>query len=291
MKFERTNIKHPLWRKKVDSSIFKYDATTMPNWICRAWGIDTMFKGVTSKNHSKSPIKITFNNKIWNGWVTEAGKGRVNPAYRLWFEEDLTYELKQVFLMSYMRDIESNIRGKEDGKQRKTTIENDIPFWEFLDIEFNKKSKAFIFVAHYTQKPTFPNLFQSITSSPKIKEIDQKISGKDGPKIYKQDWKPIDEYQTEIGAENIIYMLINKTNKTFYIGEAKNLIQRFSSGKYTNKWEYYRYDKLPNELEGYRLELERTLIKSFASLLNNKKDIKTINLSNYTLTNTKIDKN
>ena len=285
MKIERSNIKHPLWRKKVDSSMWGHNVTTIPNWACEMWKVDSLFKGVSSKKDSKSHVKIKFNNKIWNGWVTEAKKGRKNPAYRLWFDENLTYELKQIFLMSYMRDIENNIRGKQE-----TSIEDDIPFWEFLDIEFDDNKKKFIFVPYYTQKPTFPNLFNSIVSSPKLKEIDQKLSGKDKPKIYKQDWKPINEYQAEIGAENVIYMLINKTEKQFYIGEAKNLIQRFSSGNYVKKWEYYRYDKLPVELDSYRLEMERTLIKSFSTLFNNKKDIKTMNVSNYTLTNSKIDK-
>ena len=87
-----------------------------------------------------------------------------------------------------------------------------------------------------------------------IKEIDHKITGKERCKIYKQYWRPIQEYITEIGAENVIYMLINKSKKLFYIGEAKNLISRFSSGKYDQKWEYYRYDKLPDELEKHRLE-------------------------------------
>ena len=46
----------------------------------------------------------------------------------------------------------------------------------------------------------------------------------------------------------------------FILGKQNDLISRFSSGKYKNKWEYYRYDKLPNELEEHRLELERSLI-------------------------------
>ena len=106
---------------------------------------------------------------------------------------------------------------------------------QFLDIEFDKTKKIFIFTAHYTQKPTFPNLFKSLVQSPKIKEIDDKISGKEKSKIYKQDWRPIEEYVTEIGAENVIYMLMNKSKKLFYIGEANDLISRFSSGKYKNK--------------------------------------------------------
>ena len=82
---------------------------------------------------------------------------------------------------------------------------------------------------------------------------------------------------------------MNKSKKLFYIGEANDLISRFSSGKYKNKWEYYRYDKLPNELEEHRLELERSLIKSFATIINNTKHIKTHNIKGYTLSNIKID--
>ena len=290
MKFERSNIGHPLWRKKVDSSIFRVSGTTIPNWMCKPWNIDVIFKNITSKTDPGSQVKIVFNEKKWNGWVTEASKGRINPAYRLWFEESLNYELKQTFLMSYMRDIESNIKGADDNRERFNTIEEDIPFWEFLDIEFNYDERIFIFVSHYTQKPTFPHLFNSIVSSPKLKEIDRKLSGKDSPGIYKQDWRPINQYQAELGAENVIYMLINKNKKEFYIGEAKNLIQRFSSGNYDKKWEYYRYDKLPAELDSYRLEIERSLIKSFSTLLKNDKGIDTMKLSNYTLTNKKIDK-
>ena len=285
MKTERSNINYPLWRKKVDSSMWGHNVTTIPNWACKMWDIDSLFRGVTSKKDEDSEITIKLGKKKWNGWVTVASKGRKTPAYRLWFDEDLTQELKQVFLMSYMRDIEDNIRGKYP-----TKIEDDIPFWEFLDIEFDSLNKQFIFVPYYTQKPTFPNLFNSIVSSPKLKEIDSLLSAKNFPKIYKQDWRNINDYHTEIGADNVIYMLINKTNKEFYVGEAKNLIQRFSSGNYAKKWEFYRYDKLPKELESFRLEIERALIKCFSTLLNNNKNIDTMHISSYTLTNSKIDK-
>jgi len=285
MKIERSNVKHPLWRKKVDSSMWGHNVTTIPNWACEMWSVNSMFKGITSQRETESEVSINFNDKTWKGHITEASKGRPSPAYRLWFEEDLTYELKQVFLMSYMRDIEKNLRGKKE-----SDVEEDIPFWEFLDIEFDEKNRKFLFVAYYTQKPTFPKLFSNIVASPKMKEIDQKIMGKSKAKIFKQDWRPIEEFHTEIGADNVVYMLLNKTEKKFYVGEAKNLIQRFSSGKYDKKWEYYRYDKLPNSLENYRLEIERASIRAFASVLKNKKDISTMNISNYSLTNSRIDK-
>jgi hypothetical protein len=49
-----------------------------------------------------------------------------------------------------------------------------------------------------------------VTSNNKEKDI-----------IYKHDWKNRVEYETEIGAENIIYMLPDSNNKLFYIAETK----------------------------------------------------------------------
>ena len=48
----------------------------------------------------------------------------------------------------------------------------------------------------------------------------------------------------KLSRKRYLYVM-NKSKKLFYIGEANDLISRFSSGKYKNKWEYYRYDKLP----------------------------------------------
>ena len=53
--------------------------------------------------------------------------------------------------MSYMRSLEERL--DEDSEEQ---IEDKIPFWEFLDIEFNSGKKEFLFTAHSsTQKPSF----------------------------------------------------------------------------------------------------------------------------------------
>ena len=65
--------------------------------------------------------------------MTIAKEGRKTPAYRLWYQKQLSYELKDAFLMSFVRDIEDRLR-KSKGTD-KTSIEEEIPFWEFLDIE------------------------------------------------------------------------------------------------------------------------------------------------------------
>ena len=110
--------------------------------------------------------------------------------------------------MSFMRDIEDRLRST-----REIEIEKNIPFWEFLDIEFDQNNKTILMTAHYTQEPVFPELFRRLTYSPALKRIDDELTGKGEFRIHKQDWRPREDYETEIGADNIIYMLIDTAKK------------------------------------------------------------------------------
>ena len=87
--------------------------------------------------------------------------GRVNKTHQLFLSEELIDELKSTFVMSHMRDIESALRGDVGD------LEKEIPFWEFLDIEFDPKHKQFLFTAHYKHEPMFPELFKNLAGSPK----------------------------------------------------------------------------------------------------------------------------
>lgn len=58
MKFERSNVDFPLWRKKVDSSLFAHKGTTIPSWTCTMWKIQESFSGInndcaTKKNNQQ----------------------------------------------------------------------------------------------------------------------------------------------------------------------------------------------------------------------------------------------
>jgi hypothetical protein len=285
MKLERSNVEYPLWRKKVDKSLFEHKGTTVPLWACKMWGLPSFFQNVTSKKSTDSQVAIRYEGQIFNGWVTVAKQGRSSPAYRLWFEDSLAHELKYTFLMSYMRSLEQSLT---TGK--KNDIEIEIPFWEFLDIEFNQAKREFVFVAYYKQEASFPNLFERLISSPVISKIADELENKKEDRIYKQNWKPREELEYELGALNVIYMLIDTKNKLLYIGEAQDLIRRLSQTYPTIKdWDYFRYSVLPDKLGPYRVVLERMLIRDFAALLKNKRDVHFISISDYSLANDKID--
>jgi hypothetical protein len=285
MKTERTDVEFPLWRKKVDSSLFRHNGTTVPKWACRMWNLESTFPGLKGKKDEQSAVTIKFNRKQFSGHITCTWPtARADKVYRLWFGDDLKNELKEVFLMSFMRDIEGQLRSTE------SDIEKDIPFWEFLDIEFDEATKTVAMYAHYRQEPVFRELFRRLAYSPSLKRIDDELEGKAGFRIHKQDWKPREEFETEIGAENVIYMLADTQGRELYVGEAKNMIRRFRAGHPTIKnWNVYRYDVLPSTAASYRIALERMVIRNMASILANSRGIPSLEISEYRLTNDKID--
>jgi hypothetical protein len=109
-------------------------------------------------------------------------------------------------------------------------------------------------------------------------------------RIYKQHWKPRAELRFELGAINVIYMLLDTNAKLFYIGEAADLIKRLSQGhECIPEWDYFRYDVLPDALAPFRLALERMLIRDFAAVLENAKGVVWKDVSGCKLVNDRID--
>jgi hypothetical protein len=289
LKLERSDVDYPLWRKKVDSSLFRQNGTIIPRWACRMWGIDEDFSTSNSKAMVSSKIEVEFKGKTYNGWVTVAkeGKRATSPAFRLWYQKQLSYELKDAFLMSFVRDIEDRLR-KSSGKDG-NSIEEAIPFWEFLDIEYQRGAKKFYFQAYYTQKPVFSELFKRFIESPVLHKIDDELADKPPFRVYKSKWKPRAELEFELRANNVLYFLIDTKNKLFYVGEAANLIDRLRQDhRSIPNWDYFRYNVLPDEIFHHRKTFERMAIRDFASIFENGY-VDSIKISDYRLINDKID--
>lgn len=282
-KQERRNVEYPMWRKKIDNSIFDDNSTPLPRWVVKHMGIEKYFPKESSLNKNKNNnVKIIFNKEEFVGNVITV---KPDYKYRLIFPRELTDQLKKVFMMSYMRSIETSL------SKVNSNLEEDIPFWEFIDIEFDVDNPKFILHAHYTQKPIFPELFSHLSGSPKLKAIDDFIHKKYDFRIHKQDWKERNLLESEIGAYNVIYNLIDINNKLIYVGEALELIPRLKTNyKNIPHWTHFRYDALPPDTPTkIRVAIERMLIRDFASILPNDQDIKTVSISDYKLVNIKID--
>lgn len=296
MSIERNDIKHLMWRKKVDSSLFKGESV-VPMAFVKQWKLKNYFKD-NGKNSSLWPVQIKFGSKIYEGKIfyRPPTQARSSEQHKIIYQDDLIEDLKKAFLMSHIRWLEVELR-KQTGKRAAEATretERETPFWEFLDIEFDKSNKEFIFTAYFKQAAYFPEVFKHLIGSPKLQQIEGSIFN-DFEKVINQDWKEKDQLVTELGAKNVIYFLLDEVNKLIYVGETgQELKVRLSDREhYRNAgiphWTHYRFEVLPPSIDTKaRRELENMTIRAYATLFSNTKDINSFKISNYKLVNRKI---
>jgi hypothetical protein len=287
MPLERTDVAHPLWRKKVDGSLLRHGVTPIPSWVAKMWSIAPLFPDKRARRDPGAKVTLTLGGQSFGGAVTWYERPR-GKAYRLWLDEELRLALAQTFVMSHMRDLEFQLRGQD--VEEEVNDEAGISFWEFLDIEFDNSSKTFRLCAYFTQRPSFPQLFRRLADAPPLKRIRDELAGKAAARIHKQSWRPRSDFETEIGATNVIYMLLDSKRRLLYVGETENLVARFRrTHAVISDWDYYRYDALPAALASHRVTLERMLIRDIDSLIGSSASGLPCSVSDFQLANLRID--
>jgi hypothetical protein len=263
---ERTDVTSPLWRKKVDGTFVRLGVTPIPLWVDRMWGVAPAFAAVRGRGDPGATIACTFQGGAFTAEIVPHRAGR---QYRLFLQEELRAALARTFLMSYMRELDTKLAGAgTPGSPRRRDEDADRAFWEFADLELDTPNRSMRIVAHYVQKPDFPHLFARLAGSAPMRLIDEEVRGKGGSRIHKQPWRPRSQFETEIGARNVIYMLADCENGLFYVGEAEDMVARFRRGHTPiPRWTHYRYDLLPPELAPMRVTLERQLICDVDAIL------------------------
>lgn len=266
-KLERKDIQFPIWRKKVDGSIFNERAITIPNSFLVFWNIPARYKGVAGRDQ-KSKIQIHFEGQSFEGYVTELQAKKRRDSYRIFYGNDLCDLLKDKYAMTFMRDLEFKL-GDYANDQQRANIEDVIPFWEFLDIEFDTKDPNVYFTCHYRQRPEFSYLFKKIVDSTILRGIELELEGKHDKRIQTSKWYKKADLNSHLDAVNVIYFLLDQPNKRIYVGEAKSLKSRLGGNRpEIPDWTHFRYEVLPALLEPFRLEIERMIISSFMHLFS-----------------------
>jgi len=85
---------------------------------------------------------------------------------------------------------------------------------------------------------------------------------------------------------HVIYYLIDEKNKQIYIGSATKLGNRVKEGREEIPgWNKFMYAIVHPKFHANLLEIENHTIMSFGRIMKNSKNIKHLNLSDYTLVN------
>lgn len=265
MPIERTDVDFPLWRKKVDGTFVRLGYTPIPLWVAGMWDLAEDFSAVSGRGDPAAGIECSFSGVRFSGEFIPHRGGR---QFRLFLDEGLRAALAQTFLMSYMRELDTKLAAVAAPDRGRSREHDERPFWEFADLEYDRSGRRLRIVAHYIQRPDFPNLFARLAGSAPMRLIDDELRTKQDVRIHKQPWRTRDLFETEIGARNVLYMLADCTNLLFYVGQADDLIARFRRGhERIPDWTHYRYDLLPPSLDPVRRTIERMLICDIDALL------------------------
>jgi len=295
VRVDRKSVSYPMWRKKVDRTILNDNGcTVLPAWVVDNFGIRELFN--VGKNNPENQITIVFNKKEFNGGsITVQTESRASPFYRLWLPLALVEELRKAFQMTYVRGLEEELQKKAADKTKENwDSEKEIPFWEFLDIEYNLEDKKMYFTAHWQQKVMFPMFFNEVIESQLTTRIENEVLKGKELVITKGDWKPKSALKNQLNAKNVIYWLLDMNNKEIYVGMAENLTKRVTENRpEIPHWTHYRYDSLPGAFDGkVRHAIEKMVIRSMASLFENNptngKRIDSKRISEYKLVNRQV---
>lgn len=146
---ERSDVSHPLWRKKVDGALFDHRCTVLPIWVRdRLFGVGGRFPN-NSRSAEESQASIVIHRgkgrrTTHEAQVTTSPRGGL-PVMRLHFGDDVVGWLAEAFPRTHARNELRKSRGV-NGR----TIERDLPFWEFLDIEWEAAESTFHFRDWYS---------------------------------------------------------------------------------------------------------------------------------------------
>ena len=112
MKLERSDVGLPIWRKNVD----KGSSTTVQQCQSGHAGCGNSRKLTVASQAKRTRLRRLrlSSSESYDVWVTTGPHGRGSPAFRLWFDEALSLELKHAFLMKYVRSPEGTLTGEAD---------------------------------------------------------------------------------------------------------------------------------------------------------------------------------
>jgi hypothetical protein len=281
---ERSNVEHPLWRKKVDLSLLDKGVTPIPKWVCKIWGVESSFQS-SSQNDESSKISVRFldddnANTIYQASIVRAAKGQ----FKLFLSLAALGLLKRKYPMSYMRILEYKLcRNTMTSRQ----LEKDTKFWEFVDLEYDSRNKILLVASPYTMEPMFPKLFSELIDAPALQSLEDRIADKS--RIRKSAWLDRARLESQIGARNVIYTLADTTNQLIYIGKATDLVARLQQEHPTiPTWDKFRYEIPPSLYETELEEVEQMAIGLIASLLDNGSDFSSLGMLEFRLVNRKI---
>jgi hypothetical protein len=225
---------------------------------------------------------------IWEGKEYAANirhvqqQGRTYHALRFDSSYELLTELKKEFIQSYIAAFSQEIKIKESGKYHRTNFSGGSQEVVIIKAIAEDRIEMETFIKVETP---YDRLFKRMID----KNVFGWLSNPDKADAFIQDstgWMDISELKDHKDSIFTVYYLLDETDKKLYIGSAETLGDRVKPGrKEIPNWNKFRYDTIKPEHHSELRALEYFSIISFARLLKNTGNKRTLGISDLTLVN------
>ena len=245
--------------------------------------------GIPVKLGSSRLVEIIWDNKKYSARLSNVKRKKYKPVFQLRWDnnKELLSKLRKTFIQSYvilksqkeLFDITKKerkyFRSKLTGAQQEVL--------EIKPINY-KQIKFEVFIKVETEwNALFERLAEENVFGWLFDKDKKYLISKSTP------WIKVKDFRKHANVVNVIYYLAHTKRKLLYIGKAENLGKRVKpKKKHVNMpadWDLFRYDIVKPDYSNILERLEDHTIRAFASVLKNKKNYPSLELSPYKLVN------
>jgi len=270
--------------KKLDRSSFEWGVSITNDYIKPFVGKRSIKSG-TSRN-----ITVELNDKKYHAYLRHIDqKKREGGAFHFRWESnrELQIEPRKTFIFSYViLKSQKELFDSKNSENKRFRSDLEDGEQEVMIIE-KINDKNFRIIPFIVIESKWNKLFRRLA--------DENVFGwlfdKDKKYLihHSSAWHVKKEFKNHKNATNVIYYLLNKKKRLLYIGKAENLGKRVKPGRdhqgMPGDWDMFRYDIVKPEYSNILERIEDHTIRSFASVLNNKRKFPTLGIKEYTLVN------
>jgi len=269
--------------KKIDRSMLEW-GVTLPKEHYKEFKA-----GSSIRLGSSRKVEIIWDNENYPAKIIRTKRKKQKPVYQIRWDnnKELLNKLRETFIQSYIilkSQKELFDISKKEGKHFRTKLSGGQQEVLIIKPISPKKIKFEIFIKIENEWNTLfkrlarENVFGWLFDRNKKYLISKSTN-----------WISVRDFKEHAEASNIIYYLANSKKKLLYIGKADILGRRVRPGRQHQNmpsgWDMFRYDIVKAEYSNILDKIEDHTIRSFASILENKKNYPSLKLSLYKLVN------
>lgn len=263
---------------KINKSFFKW-GVTLPNERV----VDFIFGDEISAGKSRE-VNIIWKDKSYKTSLRHVHQKNGRGVHQLRWDNkyDLLSELKKEFIQSYIAAFSQEIKVKAANEYHRTKLDGGYQEVVIIKpiaidrIELETFIKVETPYDELFKRMLDRNVFGWLSSPDKADSFIQDSTG----------WYDITELKNHKDSIYVVYYLIDEIGRKLYIGSAETLGDRVKPGRSEiPNWNKFRYDIIKPEHHSELRALEYFSIISFARILNNSGNKRTLGISDLTLVN------